>query len=282
MAYLKHRLTTSMHQAGALVVARSPATAVAIVKETKTGHMGFSKVILGVTVSMDLVVIVIYTLTSLLCDALSSNGSTTHFIRVMGIFTAQVRRRGCRDVSSSLTRLCVVSQMFLSTSVGAVVGYCVLPLLLSDTPGLARRFPVLHSVWIRLLQPLLFVLLGFSFFPLAHQAESLLEPLIMCMVSGFVLVNFRGHAARERFNQIEDHLAETIHVVSAYTLIPRMRAHPVIHIAIKTPVTGLLHSNRRRVERGRPVQQRSHRDHRVHHACARHHRGSVRRRSVGR
>ena len=132
MAYLKHRLTISMHQAGALVVARSPATAVAIVKETKTGHMGFSKVILGVTVSMDLVVIVIYTLTSLLCDALSSNGSTTHFIRVMGIFTAQVRRRGCRDVSSSLTRLCVVSQMFLSTSASSS-GACI-----PKQPGFVR------------------------------------------------------------------------------------------------------------------------------------------------
>ena len=73
-------------------MARSPATAVAIVKETKTAHLGFSKVVLGVTVSMDLVVIVIYTLTALLCDTLVSNGSGNghHFLHVVGVFTAQV------------------------------------------------------------------------------------------------------------------------------------------------------------------------------------------------
>ena len=85
------------------MVARSPATAVAIVKETKTAHLGFSKVVLGVTVSMDLVVIVIYTLTALLCDTLVSNGSGNghHFLHVVGVFAAQVR--SCLHVSVSVS-----------------------------------------------------------------------------------------------------------------------------------------------------------------------------------
>ena len=94
--------------------------------------------------------------------------------------------------------------MLLSALLGAVVGYFVLPVLLWRSPGLAKRKPVAHSVWVRVLQPLLFVLLGFSFFPLAHVVHPFLEPLIVCMVSGFVLVNCRSRTEHERFQGIED------------------------------------------------------------------------------
>lgn len=270
-----------IYQAGALVVARSPATAVAIVKETKTAHLGFSKVILGVTVTMDLVVIVMYTLTALLCDALVSHGNSQHFLRVMAVFAAQVRHFGCFDVSNSLDA-CVISQVFLSTSIGALVGYFVLPLLLWHSPSLAQRKPLWDSVWSRVVQPVLFVLLGFSFFPLAHEAESFVEPLIVCMVSGFVLVNFHGHAAHERFQHMEDFLAETIHVVNTGTPTPHMHAHTFELIAINAPIPGLFHSDRRRIECKCPVEQRNHRDLCGLHARARHYRGRVHWRSIGR
>ena len=58
--------------AGALVIARSPASAIAIVRELRCEKGRFTQLILGVTVIMDLVVICLFALTSLVSDALLS------------------------------------------------------------------------------------------------------------------------------------------------------------------------------------------------------------------
>jgi len=74
--------------AGALVIARSPASAIAIVRELRCERGRFTQLILGVTVVMDLVVIALFALTSLVSNALLAK--TQRVGAVLGVFVVQV------------------------------------------------------------------------------------------------------------------------------------------------------------------------------------------------
>ena len=54
------------------------------------------------------------------------------------------------------------------------------------------------------------LLTGFATFALAHCVEPLLEPLIICMVAGFICVNFTRHG--DTLEDAEDRVAPVVHV----------------------------------------------------------------------
>ena len=56
----------------------------------------------------------------------------------------------------------------------------------------------------------LLLVAGFATFALAHCVEPLLQPLIICMVAGFVCVNFTR--SDKAFLAAEDRIAPTVHV----------------------------------------------------------------------
>eukprot|EP00750_Incisomonas_marina_P020496 INCI4041.1.p1 GENE.INCI4041.1~~INCI4041.1.p1 ORF type:complete len:942 (-),score=157.56 INCI4041.1:430-3255(-) len=244
--------------AGALVVARSPATVIAIVKEVTSGvnkhqhvvvhrrrvHVHdpntkttrasqeaspFSKIIVGVTVLMDLVVIVLYALTSLVCSGIlansgrgSHNSNVLQGLRIIGVFVAQMILSVCGGVG-----LAIIMPFLLWTP------KCIK----SSTLDPRVRFFLLDIV-----QPAVFLCSGFVIFPLSHWVDPYLEPLIVCLVAGFIITNRADPsvsrmfswgtstatwpekktlqsktsislAASQRFLSLEESLAEFIHVI---------------------------------------------------------------------
>ena len=114
--------------AGALVIARSPASAIAIVRELRCEKGRFTQLILGVTVIMDLVVICLFALTSLVSDALLSQtqrvGTFRYNIFVLRTRTPTREHQQVRySVFSSFNWVC--PQCSVWDSVLRYLGYCI-------------------------------------------------------------------------------------------------------------------------------------------------------------
>jgi len=147
--------------AGAILVARSPSSAIAIVNELRA-RGPFTQTILGVTVIMDVVVIVLFAANSSLADALLT-GLTFNFSFIV----------------------------LLASEIGAslLVGFLVSKVL----------FGILLTPVHRAVKAGLILLTGFLVFFLSarlrefsHEnfaVEILLEPLLICMVAGFFVSN---------------------------------------------------------------------------------------------
>jgi len=114
--------------AGALVIARSPASAIAIVRELRCEKGRFTQLILGVTVIMDLVVICLFALTSLVSDALLSQtqrvGTFRYNIFVLRTRTPTLEHQQVRySVFSWFNWVC--PQCSAWDSVLRYLGYCI-------------------------------------------------------------------------------------------------------------------------------------------------------------
>ncbi len=156
--------------AGSVLVARSPSSAIAVVNELRA-RGPFTRMVLGVTVTMDVVVIVLFAFSSSIADALLTQ---------LGFDLA-------------LTAL-VLGEILVSIGLGLVAGRLV-PLLVS--------FPKSSSVRAGLLLALGFLIftLSATVRSLTHEQwpfEVLLEPLLICMVAGFVVTNYTGYRASFR------------------------------------------------------------------------------------
>jgi len=147
--------------AGAILVARSPSSAIAIVNELRAKGP-FTQTVLGVTVIMDVVVIVLFAANSSVADALLS-GLDFNFGFII----------------------------FLISEIGAsiIIGY-----LVSKTIIVILYFPVHKSFKTGLILFLGYLVFVFSsqIRKLTHDTlfvEILLEPLLICMVAGFLVSN---------------------------------------------------------------------------------------------
>jgi Kef-type K+ transport system membrane component KefB len=172
--FMKHmdsnQITAVALMAGALVCARSPASAVAIVKEV--GAEGpFTSTVLGVTVISDVVVIGLFALTSLFSNSLLANRSESQ--NVVYIFIAQI-------IASSLLGY------ILSAALRGVLKAFDNIQTKMDQNGYGKAVPVA-------LRSGLVTFFGFSTFVIAHMVDPYLQPLIVCMVSGFIIANYSGH-----------------------------------------------------------------------------------------
>jgi Trk K+ transport system NAD-binding subunit/Kef-type K+ transport system membrane component KefB len=147
--------------AGAILVARSPSSAIAVVKELRA-HGPFTKTVLGVTVIMDVAVIVAFAGAAAIADALISNDAFD--FGFLGLLFGEL-----------------AASLAIGILLGHLVGWFV-----------GRGLP-----W-RVKSAILLVL-GYGVFFLSHWIEHfslhylpwefLIEPLFTCMVAGFVVTN---------------------------------------------------------------------------------------------
>ncbi len=168
--------------AGAILVARSPSSAIAIVNELRAKGP-FTQTMLGVTVIMDVVVIILFAFNSEIAGALLSNLS----------------------VNVSFVAL-LLGELALSIFWGYLLGRVI-------------QFTLLQNIK-RALKGIIILLLGYSIFVAAtflrHYSlehvgtEILLEPLLICMVAGFFVINWTPH--RDQMLEILHHLGPTIYI----------------------------------------------------------------------
>ena len=176
-----NQITAVALMAGALVCARSPASAVAIVKEVDA-EGPFTSTILGVTVLSDVVVIGLFALTSLVSNSLLANRTESQ--NVVSVFIAQI--------------IC-------STAFGYILSFALKAIIQATSPltdkshkGLSKRkqgesYGSTGSTksygFIDVTRAVLIMALGFSTFVVSHLVDPYLQPLIVCMVGGFLLAN---------------------------------------------------------------------------------------------
>lgn len=147
--------------AGAIMVARSPSSAIAIVNELRARGQ-FTQTVLGVTVLMDVVVIILFATNSSIADAIFS-GLEFSFGFVL-LLVAEIGASVIIGYFVSRVILAVLMlpfKKFLKTGLILLTGYLVFIL----------------SAWLRH-----YTSETFSF-------EILLEPLLICMIAGFLLSN---------------------------------------------------------------------------------------------
>ncbi len=150
---------------GAVLVARSPSSAIAIVSELRA-RGPFTRTALGVTVIMDVVVIVLFSINSSVADALLTNlPFNLAFILVLMAELALAALGGY--ILGKILLLIVSSQLNYKIKIALVLGSGYGIFVLAEV---IRR--------------------------LSHQYlsfELFLEPLLVCMVGSFVLVNYSNY-----------------------------------------------------------------------------------------
>ena len=163
---------------GAILVARSPSSAIAIVNELRAKG-AFTQTMLGVTVITDVVVILLFAFNSEIASALLSN------------------------LSVSVT---FVALLFGELALSILLGYLL---------GRAIHI-LLHFKIGRIYKGIALLILGYSVFLSAtfirhysHEhfgIEILLEPLLICMVASFYVINWTPH---------RDQMSNILHDISA-------------------------------------------------------------------
>ncbi len=156
-----HRIAISI-LSGVILVARSPSSAIAVVKELRAKGP-FTQTVLGVTVIMDVVVIIFFAFNSSIADALLTN----------------------LPFSSGFIFL-VLMELLLSLTMGYALGKSL-------------QFVVSRRIG-RNLKTIIILMAGYGVFLLSDiirylthsrwSFEVLLEPLLICMIGGFLLSNY--------------------------------------------------------------------------------------------
>ncbi len=163
--------------AGAILVARSPSSAIAIVNELRAKG-SFTQTMLGVTVIMDVVVIIFFAFNSEIADALISN----------------------LNVNISFVVL-LFAELALSIFLGYLLGRIIHFLLQQNFKGIYKGIVLLLLGY--------FIFLGATFLRhYSHKnlgAEILLEPLLICMIASFFIINWTPH---------RDQLIKILHDIS--------------------------------------------------------------------
>ncbi len=168
--------------AGAIMVARSPSSAIAIVNELRAKGP-FTQTVLGVTIIMDVVVIILFAANSSVADALFS-GLDFNFIFILLL---------ALEIGASVILGYVVSRL--------IVLILVLPIQKIFKTGLI------------LLTGYLVFVLSTQIRNFTHDTffiEILLEPLLICMVAGFCVSNRSKY--RKEFLKILSDIAPPIYI----------------------------------------------------------------------
>ncbi len=169
--------------AGAILVARSPSSAIAIVKELRAKGP-FTQMVLGVTVIMDVVVIVVFVISSSMADALLTNvGVNLNFLFLL------------------------IIELLLAVALGYLL-YRILNLLLA-----VKLTPQIKTVLLLTSGFLVFILSTFIR-QSSHDNlpfEILIEPLLVCLTASFLLNNFSQY--RAEFSSILHNIGPFIYVI---------------------------------------------------------------------
>ena len=169
--------------AGAILIAISPSSAVALIKELRAWGP-FTRLGLGVTVIMDGVVIIVFAVSAEVAEVILHGGG--------GVLA---------------TGLFLLVELGLSAAIAVGVGLLV-------------RL-VLRNVLSRVPRTALVLLVGWSVFALARLLRDsgltlfgqdvLLEPLLICMIAGFFVANATSH--RGEFHRLLDRSSPSVFIV---------------------------------------------------------------------
>ena len=168
---------------GAILVARSPSSAIAIINELRA-RGPFTKTVMGVTVIMDVVVIVLFGLNSSIADALLTNLPFNLGFVLLMLFEIGISI-GAGFIIYLLIRLVLTTRIhhYLKTGIILSIGYGVF--ILSN---LFREY--------------------------SHQKlpfEILIEPLLICMIGGFLISSFSDY--RDDFTRILQEVGPGIYIL---------------------------------------------------------------------
>jgi Kef-type K+ transport system membrane component KefB len=168
---------------GAILVARSPSSAIAIVNELRA-RGNFTRTALGVTVIMDVVVIVLFAMSSSAADAL---------------------------ITDLAFNIGFIGLLLLELLASLALGYLLYRILLV----------VFASRLGHMLKGALVLGLGYSIFLISknlrhfthdhYSFEILLEPLLVCMIAGFLISSFSKY--RAEFASIVEDFGPAIYVL---------------------------------------------------------------------
>lgn len=182
--------------AGAIMTARSPSSAIAIVNELRAKGP-FTQTVLGVTVIMDVVVITLFAITASVADVLLTNQS----------FRVQFF-------------LLVLSELVLAVLAAGIL-YLIVNFILSLKFGSNVKAVII-------------VLIGYGTFlfldflrDYSHEhmpIEILVEPLLVCLIASFIVNNFSKH--RTEFSKILHDTGPLIYVLF-FTLVGSLLQIPV-------------------------------------------------------
>lgn len=148
--------------AGAILVARSPSSAIAIINELRA-RGPFTQTALGVTVVMDIAVIVIFSINSSIAGVLLAGLDFSPVFAVMvlaGLFSSLILG----------VLLCAVLWFVLSIRAPRIIKTV---LILLSGYGIFHITPIVAEICHKRL-----------------RFELILEPLLICMVAGFLITNF--------------------------------------------------------------------------------------------
>lgn len=166
----------------AILIARSPSSAIAIIQELRAKGP-FTQITLGVTILSDVVVIFVFAFTASVADAAFEGIpiSLTFFILLLLELIANI-----------------LFGYFLSQVVKLILYFKIHPLFKTGALLLSGYSVFLFSGWLR------------HFSDTTWGNEFLVEPLLVCMVASFIVVNFTKH--RNEFLQILHSVGPFIYV----------------------------------------------------------------------
>lgn len=176
------RLAVSL-LAGAILVARSPSSAIAIVNELRA-RGPFTRTVLGVTMVSDVVIIILFAIALSVAHVLfNRSGLQLDFILILAL------------------------ELLASFATGYLLGKLIHFLLSMRMDWLVKAALILAA--------------GFGIFALSRQVghfthdslgvEMALEPLLICMIAGFVVTNYSAH--RSEFLHLIERVGPPIYLV---------------------------------------------------------------------
>ena len=168
--------------AGALMIARSPSSALAIVSETRSKGR-FTDIMLGVTILSDVAVLVIYNINTLIAEAVLSDSNTGGFAIVY--FLA---RLGVACVFGLLLAFVLNFLMFWSPRI--------------------RRKSVLYPME-QIFKHIVFLIAGFLVYFIAKFIPNYMDALLTCMVTGIALTNISNN--RTEFSRMIKRLDQFVY-----------------------------------------------------------------------
>ncbi len=172
----------------AILVARSPSSAIAIINELRA-RGPFTRLVLGVTITMDVVVILLFAISSSIADVLLDQ---------LGFRLGLV--------------LFVVAEIVIAAGLGVILGKLVARVSTIPANGALKGILLLACNY--LVFPFSSFLHHFSRDSLS--VEIFLEPLLVCMVAGFVVTNFSS--SRTEVHPVLDLVGQPVYVVF-FTLV---------------------------------------------------------------
>ncbi len=168
--------------AGAILVARSPSSAIAIVNELRAKGP-LTHTVLGVTIVSDVIVILLFGLASTVAEALLTTTSfNLGFIKLL------------------------LAELSVSLLLGYLVGQLLRIYLAVKLPGILKILLILVTGYG------VFAFSGFAQKWIEHQfnLEFLIEPLLVCMVASFWLTNSTGY--RDEFLKLTQDVSPYVYI----------------------------------------------------------------------